>query len=313
MKLNIKIVVAFVVVLITSLSCNKEEKDKKQSQSQTFIAGTATIYTDNTIHPIVEDVLAVFHNVYDRARITQISRNDGEIVNNLLKDSTRVAVMARLLTKEEESQFIRKKIIPRITEFGTDAIALITNRESQDTVINLQDVYNILQGKESGNIKSLVFDNPKSSIVGYMSSKAGITRLPQQGVYALQSNEEVINYVLSNKNAIGVIASDWILQTPPALQQKVNSIKVLGVNNPDLDKGQPKYYKPNQHNLATGQYPLARKLYVLNYQGKQGLGMGFASFIGGAEGQRIILKSGLLPADIPPREIATRNQLQTTN
>jgi phosphate transport system substrate-binding protein len=46
-----------------------------------------------------------------------------------------------------------------------------------------------------------------------------------------------------------------------------------------------------------------RKLYVLNYSNKNGLGMGFATYIGAFEGQRIILKSGLLPVEIPSREI----------
>lgn len=312
MKSVLKIILLSVAGIAGMLSCSGDKKQQEQV-TETLVAGTATIYVDNTLQPIAEDALAVFHNVYGRAKITQINTNDGDIVNNLLKDSTRVAVMARLLTKEEENLFISKKIIPRITHFGTDAVALITNRESQDTVINLEEVYKVLQGKESGTVKSIVFDSPKSSTVKFLSTAAGVKTLPAKGVYALNSNEEVIDYVLNNKNAIGVIASDWLLQTPAALQDRVNKVKVLGVDNTAIDKGEKKYYKPSQHNLATGQYPLARKLYVLNYQGKQGLGMGFASFIGGAEGQRLVLKSGLLPADIPPREVAVRNQLQTTN
>ncbi len=34
-----------------------------------------------------------------------------------------------------------------------------------------------------------------------------------------------------------------------------------------------------------------------------GIGMEFAAFIAGDRGQRIILKSGLLPFDVPGREI----------
>ena len=50
-------------------------------------------------------------------------------------------------------------------------------------------------------------------------------------------------------------------------------------------------------------YPLTRSLYVINCEGGTGLGTGFASFIAGERGQRIVLKSGLLPDSIPSREI----------
>jgi phosphate transport system substrate-binding protein len=49
---------------------------------------------------------------------------------------------------------------------------------------------------------------------------------------------------------------------------------------------------------------------LLNYQGYQGLGMGFASFIGGEIGQRIILKSGLVPVRIPGRNIKIRKEIE---
>jgi phosphate transport system substrate-binding protein len=49
---------------------------------------------------------------------------------------------------------------------------------------------------------------------------------------------------------------------------------------------------------------LARDLYIINCQGYSGLGMGFASFVAGDIGQRIILKSGLLPIRTPGRKIS---------
>ncbi len=56
-------------------------------------------------------------------------------------------------------------------------------------------------------------------------------------------------------------------------------------------------------------YPLARDLFIINCQGYSGLGMGFASFIAGEIGQRIVLKSGLLPVRTPGRKLKIRNQI----
>lgn len=303
------LLVCFVIAAIT-FACKKEVKGAVHEE--TLVAGTATIYVDNTLQPIVEDVLAVFHNVYDRAAIKQVNASDKELMALMQKDSAAVLVMPRLLTPQEELHFKNKKIQPRITEFGSDGIALITNTKYNDSVINLEEVIKILQGKSSDKVKALVFDNPNSGTIDYMTKLAGVSALPAANIYALKTNEDVIKYVHDNDGAIGVIGVNWLLQAPPSLTNFVENIRVLGVDNVKKDKAEKKYYKPNQTNLATGSYPLARKMYVLNYQGKLGLGMGFASYIGGIEGQRIILKSGLLPLRIPSREISVRDQIQTT-
>jgi phosphate transport system substrate-binding protein len=55
-----------------------------------------------------------------------------------------------------------------------------------------------------------------------------------------------------------------------------------------------------------GNYPLMRNLYLINCEGGPGPGTGFTSFVAGERGQRIVLKSGLLPDSIPPREVIIR-------
>jgi phosphate transport system substrate-binding protein len=49
---------------------------------------------------------------------------------------------------------------------------------------------------------------------------------------------------------------------------------------------------------------------LLNFQGGKGLGMGFASYIAGENGQRIILKSGLSPIKFPSREINVKGSIE---
>lgn len=309
MKYFYTVIIVCLIACGTIVSCKKDATVNKKTVSETLTAGEITVLTDNTVQPIIEDVLAVFHNVYNGASITQVNMTEQEIIRSLLNDSSGVAILPRMLTKEEELHFDNKKIKPRVTEFATDAIALITNEKAADTVVNLEEVLKVLQGKPSDKVKRLVFDNAASSTVQEMLRLAGVKAPPANGVYALKSNEEVVKYVHNNENAIGIVGINWLLQPPKGLTQYIDNIIVLGVDNVKIDKGQKKYYKPNQNNIATGEYPLTRKLYVLNYSGKQGLGMGFATYISAREGQRIILKSGLLPVTIPSREIEVRNEL----
>jgi phosphate transport system substrate-binding protein len=159
-----------------------------------------------------------------------------------------------------------------------------------------------MQGKQNSSIKGLVFDNPNSSTVRYMNNLAGIKAIPEKGVYSFKTNQEVIKFVSQNEGMIGVLGVNWLSQPMPTMQEYVEKVNVLGVKG--LSGGN--YFIPSQNNIAEGKYPLARDLYIINGQGYSGLGMGFASFVAGDIGQRIILKSGLLPVRIPGRKINIR-------
>ena len=134
---------------------------------------------------------------------------------------------------------------------------------------------------------------------------AGIKKAPEKGIYSFKSNEEVIKFVSENKGMIGVVGVNWLSQPNPDMIQYVKEINVLSVKS----LKDSNYYSPTQNNIAEGKYPLARDLYIINCQGYSGLGMGFASFVAGDIGQRIVLKSGLLPLKIPGRKINIRKEI----
>jgi len=290
-------------------SCKNEPAAKIEIADETTIAGNLNLQVDATVQPILEDVLAVFKSVYPKAQILQVNRNEGDIVNAMMRDSSAVVVLTRELEANEKAHFDKFNIKPRITHFATDALALITNKTATDTVVNLEDVYKVMRGEESATVKKLVFDNPNSSALQMLMKNAGVTKIPANAVYSLNNTKEVIKFVLQNTGTIGVVGVNWLVQPPQEIVEDVANLTVLGVDNVKISKGAKKYFKPSQSNISTGFYPLTRKLYLLNYQGRPGLGMGFANYISAPDGQRIILKSGLLPIEIPPREIEVRNQL----
>jgi phosphate transport system substrate-binding protein len=307
MKHTYKIIFISVLVTAVLFSC-KEEKEGKREIEETLTSGKTTIMVDNTIQPAVEDVLAVFHSVYERADITQVNGTETDLVNALLNDSVSVVVMPRQLTEQESAYFKQRSIEPHITEFASDAVAFITNKAAKDTVVNLEEVLKVLKGQSSGKVEKLIFDNPNSSTVQYLLKLAGVKKVPSQNVYALKTNDEVIRYVHDTPGAIGIVGVNWLSEPTQKMAKYVSGVTVLAVDNVKIDKDVKKYYKPTQSNIATGSYPLSRKLYVLNYSNRNGLGMGFATYIGAFEGQRIILKSGLLPVELPSREVNIANE-----
>lgn len=300
-----KTVIGFLLIgLLFLLACQNKSTDKLD----TIIKGKATIYLDESILPILEDEEAVFETQYE-AKLHLVPRSENEVLNALLNDTAKIAVLTRKLSDKELKVFKAKKIVPRMTPFATDAVALIRNKTSNDTLVALQDIIDFINGKTVASIKGLVFDNANSSTVRYFNEVIGETITNKKNIFSFKTNEEVIKYVASNSGMVGVIGINWIFQPPLALQETVDKVTVLGIKGLNTND----YFSPTQDNLATGNYPLARHLYIINCQGYSGLGMGFASFLGGERGQRIILKSGLVPERIPTRKIRIRNTITKNN
>jgi phosphate transport system substrate-binding protein len=297
-KFTVVLFVSFLISIAIFVSCNSSKNE------ETILKGKATILVDESIFPIVEDAQAVFESRYE-AKLTLLPKSENEAILELANQKAKIIVLSRKLNKEENKIFEQKKIVPRETPFGSDAIVFIKNKSVHDTLIDLQDITDFMKGKKN-KIKGLVFDNPNSSTVRYMNSLAGLSEIPKSGVYSFTTSEEVINYVHSNPGLVGIVGYNWLTQPYPNMQSKVNNISILSVKN----KKDNKFYFPSQDNIATKKYPLARDLFIINCQGYEGLGMGFSSFISGEIGQRIILKSGLVPFKMPSRKIITRKQLE---
>lgn len=296
-------IAGLVVFVFLFAMCN--QKSKNEANDETILKGAIDITVDETIKPIVEDEVAVFEGTYYEAKISIKPKSEAELINDLINQKTKVVVTARDLTKKERAKFDKSKINPRVTPFAKDAIAFISKKGNNDTLIALKTVIDFMQGKADPRIKGLVFDNPNSSTVRYMKELAKVKDIPVKGVFSFKTNDEVIKFVSENDGMIGVVGVNWLSQPSPKMADVVKNINVLSVKGLNSDK----YYSPTQNDLAEEKYPLARDLFIINCQGYTGLGMGFASFVGGEIGQRIVLKSSLLPVRTPGRKLKIRNQI----
>ncbi|MFH6934543.1 PstS family phosphate ABC transporter substrate-binding protein [Flavobacterium sp. FlaQc-30] len=296
-----------VVFVFLFVMCN--QKSKNESGKETILKGSLDIAVDETVKPIVDDQVAVFEGTYYGARINVKPESEAEVINDLLNQKTKVAVTARNLSQEELARFEKSKIKPRVTPFATDAIAFIKSKNNNDTLIALKTVIDFMQGNSNTGIKGLVFDNPNSSTVRFMKELAKVKNVPSQNVFSFKTNEEVIKFVSENDGMIGVVGVNWLSQPSPSMVDIVKKINVLSVKGLNSNE----YYSPTQNDLAEVKYPLARELFIINCQGYNGLGMGFGSFIAGDIGQRIVLKSGLLPIKTPGRKLQIRNELLKDN
>ncbi len=293
-------------IVFSLWKCNGRATGEKE-ESNTIVSGHLSVLVDESLLPLMEEQVAVFEHLYKRADVALMDGPENQIVAKLLNSSSEVIILTRLLTDEENKFFEARQFNPRVHQIATDAVALIANRSNPDSVLTVDDIIGIMQGRPvAGGSGRLVFDNPNSSTVRFLKELAGVDSLPSTGIYALKSNGAVLKHVYESPQSIGVLGINWVVRPDDSLQQYLDGIKVLGVRNQAGKPGDDGYYKPSQSNLAEGIYPWARPVYVVNAEPRKSLGMGFAAFLSGESGQRIILKSGLMPNSLPPREIIIR-------
>lgn len=300
-------------IAVAMASCGGE-KDKNGKELSTPSSGTLNMAADETLQSIVDSEKQVFETLYPKAHLSIVYQPEVDLINGFINDSVLMIILPRQLNQQEQDYFKSIKVVPRESKIASDAIALIVHKENPDTTFELSQVREIMRGKitnwnqldASSKIGplNLIFDNNKSSTVRYMSDLVGQKDLKGDNFYALKSNKEVIDYVSKNKGALGIIGINWISdQDDSSTVRFKQNIKVIGIKGDPGDKGDDYYYQPYQAYIATQQYPLIREIYSISREPRTGLATGFASFIAGDKGQKIILKSGLLPAHAPIRII----------
>ena len=265
-----------------------------------MLTGKIAIGVDESFRPIVDEEAHIFTYLNEKADLKMVYGAENKIVGLLLNDSVRLAILSRELSAQEVKLLTERTLPPEINRFAIDAVTLIVNNASVDTLITVGELKKMLNGQTKTDL-NIVFDNPNSSLVRYLKSFANVSDLKGRNIYALKDNKEVIKYVSQHQNAIGITGFSWLNDPDKDYADAVAKVKLMAVKDDSKETG---YFKPSQATLALKQYPLTRNLYVINSTGKMGLGTGFENFLLSDRGQRIILQSGILPDSIPTREIS---------
>lgn len=296
---------SFVLLLSIAVACKQKPKPVEGIE-ETRTSGTVSMLVDESFSNVLADQIEVFKTDYPDTKFTLIEDNEQKIMPTFLNDSVRVIISSRMLTKEEDDIYRKRSIVPKTSRFAIDGIALITNHDNLDTNITVNEVVDILKGTSNSG-KQLVFDNAYSSTLRYFKQLAAVKALPEKGIYTLQTNNDVIKYIADHKGFIGVVGVNWLIAENDSVSGSLAKVKLMGVKNLKGKKGDDGFYKPVQANLISGIYPFLRNIYIINAEGRNGLGTGFANWLVSPRGQLIVLKSGLGPHKLASRDFNFKN------
>jgi phosphate transport system substrate-binding protein len=215
-------------------------------------------------------------------------------------------------TAQQKELLLQAQTVVRTVTVAYDAIALVLNKENRDTLFTYQNVNDLFTGKmtdwktinKSSKLGKMlaVFDDEKSANIRYFKEEFNLPNQLPDNFYSVKSNEEVIDYVSKNKSAIGLVSVNWIGNKNDSASRSLgDKIKIAAISQRILDPGS--YFLPVQGSIYDKSYPFTRKVNLVSRESFRGLGSGFISWVAAEQGQRIVLKSGLVPATMPIRLI----------
>ena len=289
--------------------------DFNKPYSDTPTSGKVKIGGDATLESLLNTSADTFMGLYKYAELKVNCKTENDCFKDLIDDSVKAILATRRLNRAEEDFFKSKKLYPVTTRIAIDGLAIIVNKVNTDTLLQLDQLKKILSGEiqdwkqinSSSKLGGLnfVFDSNGSSTVRFLidSLKDGSSTFPPN-CFAARSNPEVISYVESNPGAMGVIGVNWISdRDDPKMLSFSRRIKVVWLTTSASPVYPDDYFGPYQAYLFTGEYPLRREVFIINREGRNGLATGFAAFMAGEQGQRIVRLAGLLPASPYTRDI----------
>jgi phosphate transport system substrate-binding protein len=298
------------IIMVLALSMTSCLNGGKNKITETPTSGNIKILVDESFRPLLETEVYTFTSIYHYANIQNVYKSEVDIVNDFMNDSARVMVTSRKLTDDQIKYLRDTLVVARTHTFAYDAIALVTHRENADTLIKYQEVKDIFTGKITrwkeinGKTKldkiRVIFDNAKSGNIRFFKERFDIAGQLPSNFFAVNSNEEVIDFVEKNKDAIGLISVNWISDKDDSTSRSfIKRVNVLAVSQAFMDDNS--YYRPQQGFLYDRSYPFVRDVYLISRETFAGLGSGFINWACAEQGQRIVLKSGLVPATMPIR------------
>ncbi len=282
------------ILLINSCS---EDRSAAEKYYDTPKNGTIYISVDESFKPVISEQIKVYQSSYPNTHIIASYKSEADCFKDLERDSTRLVIVAKGLTKEESLYFESKlSFKPQYDVLAYDAVCTIVNAASKDSVFTTEQLKQLLNGTDK--TKTVAVDGKNAtSTVRFLSDS--VLRGQQFGtnVLAAENSKQVLNYIAKNENAIGFVGSSWIGndEDPEQVAYK-KSVHLALIECKSCDKDT--FAKPSQATILYGYYPLVRPLYFILKENTTGLGTGFINFMSLERGQLIFRRSYLVPAKI---------------
>ncbi len=271
------------------------QNDAQPDNRDTTTSGTIHISVDETFKPVIDSQIKVFESQFPKAKIIVHYKPEADCLRDLNQDSIRMVIVTRGLT-DKEAKILSDTLSfrPLYGPMAFDAIAVITNNQSNDTAFTMAEIRSMVKGTSGYKYKVLMDGVSATSTVRYVVDSLLRGAPLSSNIVAARNSEAVIDHVSNNNDVIGLIGVSWIgNKDDPEQSSFLEKVKIAAI---ECNGCEGTYVKPYQANIALARYPMIRPLYYILKENYEGLGSGFKNFLIYEKGQLIFKRAYLLPS-----------------
>jgi phosphate transport system substrate-binding protein len=273
----------FVIIFL----CGCEEK------KETSTKGSLTVYVDESIYPLIKIEADSFAVLYTEAKLKLIPVSAREGIAGIVNNESEIFISSREFNEEEKIVCEKNKLEIKTLKFCYDGIALITSFETYLDKIKYEELKKLLKGKYE--TVSAVMPGKNSGIYEYLQNEV-MGKENLTNVQVTNDEKNVIEIVKRVQNKIGFVGYNLLNDS--------SGVKILNVGLREQSGVKDVYLEPHPGYFVQRLYPLSRLFLIYINEINLGLASGFATFLTGNVGQKIVLDNKLGPATVPVKLIS---------
>ena len=288
-----RVLILFYCILFWLSGCQSYREQEKKMRD-TPGRGKIYVSADETFKPIVDELVQVYEANKPGTQIVVQYKPEAECLKDMAVDSIRLIIATRGFSESEKMFIVDSfKLSPQKMRVARDAVAVIVNPQSEDSLFTMAELKEILTGKFRKDLIP-VFDGVQAtSTVRYIVDSVLKNDSITPNAVAARTSEGVIDYVAKNPGTIGFIGVSWIGNKEDSAQ--ISFLKKVKMAHLESNDKPGVYILPLQINIYMRRYPLIRDLVYILKENYTGLGKGFADFLSGDIGQLIFKRAYLVP------------------
>lgn len=266
-----------------------------EGDGSSFAGGTIVNKGSDTIVNLALAWAEAYQKEHPEISISVTGGGSGTGIAALINDTVDIANASRQMKEEERAQAQANGVTPVEFTIARDAIAVVVNPENPVQALTIDQISDIYSGAidnwsaVGGEDRPIVRLSRETNSGTHVFFLENVLRKGQKDNHTLfsmntlllPSSEGITAEVRQNPNAIGYDGLGYV--TP--------EVKVVAVS---VGKGKP-YVLPSAASVNSGEYPIARDLYMYTSGEPSGRIQAYLDWIHGEQAQSIVTELGFVP------------------
>ncbi len=158
-----------IVAILFLFACACNNTDTINTKQDPLANKTLYISVDESFEPVMTEQIKVFQSAYPEVTVVADYKPEAECLRDLEKDSTKIIIISRELSRDETKLFDTNiEFKPQFDRLAKDAVAVIINTATKDSVFTMNDLRQLLSGSGPQKLSVAIDGNTATSTVRYL-------------------------------------------------------------------------------------------------------------------------------------------------